>query len=122
MVVDRERAESRFAYALVQTDRFLAAAETWYGTHMPSAGWGIISGVEYHLPSLPEQRAIAAVLSDVGELIESLQSLIHKKRAIKQAARQELPTGTTKLPGFGGEWEMRRLGHHITFLRHQPSV
>ena len=58
------------------------------------------------LPPLPEQRAIAAVLSDVDELIGSLEALIAKKRAIKQAAMQELLTGRTRLPGFGGEWEM----------------
>ncbi|MCY4572184.1 MAG: restriction endonuclease subunit S [Gemmatimonadetes bacterium] len=62
------------------------------------------------VPPLPEQRAIAAVLSDVDELIGSLEALIAKKQAIKQAAMQELLTGRTRLPGFGGEWEMRRLG------------
>ena len=61
------------------------------------------------LPPLPEQRAIAAVLSDVDELIGSLEALIAKKRAIKQAAMQELLTGRTRLPGFGGEWEVKRL-------------
>ena len=52
--------------------------------------------------SLAEQRAIAAVLSDVDELIGSLEALVAKKRAIKQAAMQELLTGRTRLPGFGG--------------------
>ena len=56
------------------------------------------------LPSLPEQRAIAAVLSDVDELIASLEVLVAKKRAMKQAAMQELFTGRTRLPGFGREW------------------
>ena len=53
-------------------------------------------------PNKSEQRAIAAVLSDVDELIGSLEALIAKKRAIKQAAMQELLTGGTRLPGFGG--------------------
>ena len=74
--------------------------------------------IQVPLPPLPEQRAIAAVLSDVDELIGSLEALIAKKRAIKQAAMQELLTGRTRLPGFGGEWEMRRLGDHLRFLRH----
>ena len=65
-----------------------------------------------------EQRAIAAVLSDVDELIGSLEALIAKKRAIKQAAMQQLLTGRTRLPGFGGEWETQRLGDHLKFLRH----
>ena len=57
-----------------------------------------------------EQRAIAAVLSDVDELIGSLEALIAKKRAIKQAAMQELLTGRTRVPGLGGEWEDGQLG------------
>ena len=70
------------------------------------------------VPTAAEQRAIAAVLSDVDGLIGSLEGLIAKKRAIKQAAMQELLTGRTRLPGFGGEWERTRLGDHLRFLRH----
>ena len=62
------------------------------------------------IPPLPEQRAIAAVLSDVDALLESLEALIAKKRDIKRAAIQQLLTGRTRLPGFGGEWGIRRLG------------
>ena len=62
------------------------------------------------VPPAVEQRAIAAVLCDVDELIGSLEALIAKKRAIKQAAMQQLLTGRTRLPGFGGEWEKAALG------------
>ena len=61
-------------------------------------------------PNKSEQRAIASVLSDVDELIGSLEALITKKRAIKQAAMQELLIGSTRLPGFEGEWDMVALG------------
>lgn len=61
-------------------------------------------------PSLEEQRAIATALSDVDALIAKLDQLIAKKRDLKQAAMQELLTGRTRLPGFSGEWEVRRLG------------
>ncbi len=63
-----------------------------------------------HLPPLPEQRAIAAALSDVDALISSLDRLISKKRAVKTAAMQQLLTGKRRLPGFSGEWETKRLG------------
>lgn len=62
------------------------------------------------LPPLPEQRAIAAALSDVDALIASLDKLITKKRDMKQAAMQELLTGKQRLPGFSGEWKVKRLG------------
>jgi type I restriction enzyme, S subunit len=52
------------------------------------------------LPSLPEQRAIARVLADVGALIEGLDQLITKKQNIRQAAMQRLLTGKSRLPGF----------------------
>ena len=69
------------------------------------------------VPPAVEQRAIAAVLSDVDELIGSLEALIAKKRAIKQAAMQQLLTGRTRLPGFVGEWETRRLGDLGVFCK-----
>jgi type I restriction enzyme S subunit len=62
------------------------------------------------LPPLPEQRAIAAALSDVDGLLSALDALIAKKRALKTAAMQSLLTGRVRLPGFTGEWVTRRLG------------
>ena len=60
-------------------------------------------------PRLREQEAIAEALSDADALIETLTQLITKKRHLKQAAMQELLTGKKRLPGFIGEWEMKRL-------------
>jgi type I restriction enzyme S subunit len=56
-------------------------------------------------PTIEEQRAIAQTLSDVDILIAALDKLIAKKRNIKTATMQQLLTGKTRLPGFGGEWE-----------------
>ena len=66
------------------------------------------------LPPVPEQRAIAAALCDVDTLVAGLDRLIAKKRDIKQAAMQQLLTGQTRLPGFQGEWELKRLGESLT--------
>lgn len=60
--------------------------------------------------SRTEQEAIAEALSDADALIESLDQLIAKKRQIKQGAMQELLTGKRRLPGFSGEWALKRLG------------
>ncbi|MDP1786299.1 restriction endonuclease subunit S [Nitrosomonas sp.] len=65
-------------------------------------------------PPLPEQRAIAAALSDVDALLAKLDQFIAKKRDLKQAAMQQLLTGQTRLPGFSGAWEvkpMKALGY-----------
>ena len=65
-------------------------------------------------PTDAEQRAIATALSDVDALLGGLDRLIAKKRDLKQAAMQQLLTGQTRLPGFHGEWEVKRLGEALT--------
>ena len=62
-------------------------------------------------PLVHEQRAIAGALSDVDALLDGLDRLIAKKRDLKQATMQQLLTGQTRLPGFHGEWQMKRLGN-----------
>ena len=53
-------------------------------------------------------------LSNVDALLGELENLIAKRRGIKQAAMQELLTGKRRLPGFEGEWEVKRLGEIAT--------
>jgi type I restriction enzyme S subunit len=69
------------------------------------------------VPPLPEQHAIATALADADALIAALEGMITKKRDLKQAAMQHLLTGKTRLPGFSGEWEVKRLGDHVSFLK-----
>jgi type I restriction enzyme S subunit len=69
-----------------------------------------LASISVAVPPLPEQSAIATALSDVDALLAAQDALIAKKRAIKQGAMQELLTGKRRLPGFGGEWEVKRLG------------
>ncbi len=64
-----------------------------------------------------EQEAISEVLSEADALIESLDQLLVKKRDLKQAAMQQLLTGQTRLPGFQGEWRVKRLGDYVRFLK-----
>lgn len=61
-------------------------------------------------PNLKEQEAIAEALSDADALIDSLEALIAKKRAVKQAVTQNLFSGRNRLPGFDGEWKESTLG------------
>lgn len=80
------------------------------GNTIKTIGLPYFKGLEVPLPSLPEQRAIAHALSDVDTLLAALDQLIAKKRDIKQGAMQQLLTGQTRLPGFRGKWEAKRLG------------
>jgi type I restriction enzyme S subunit len=61
------------------------------------------------VPPPTEQGAIAGALSDVDALIGALDQLIAKKRDLKQASMQQLLTGQKRLPGFSGDWEVKRL-------------
>ena len=111
MTPDPTRLRPAFIAYYVQSRRYW----DWIATNSARSGQPGINSKEYGslpvpLPPLPEQRAIAAVLSDVDELIGSLEALIAKKRAIKQAAMQQLLTGRTRLPGFEGEWDRVRAG------------
>jgi len=62
------------------------------------------------LPSIPEQHAITSALSDIDTLINSLENVIEKKKAIKQGAMQELLSGKKRLDGFSSEWVEMKLG------------
>ncbi|WMX17025.1 restriction endonuclease subunit S [Aureispira sp. CCB-E] len=65
-----------------------------------NVGIGDLNTMKIALPTLQEQDIIVKALSDVDALIHSLETLIAKKKAIKQGAMQELLTGKTRLVGF----------------------
>ncbi|OGA49309.1 MAG: hypothetical protein A3F74_00515 [Betaproteobacteria bacterium RIFCSPLOWO2_12_FULL_62_58] len=106
-----EGAVPRFCFQMLQSDiaqRRMATAVV--GTTRMELSIAILKRVRIPLPpTKAEQEAIAEALSDTDALMESLKQLIAKKRDIKQGAMQELLTGKKRLPGFSGEWEVKRL-------------
>ncbi|WP_081647407.1 restriction endonuclease subunit S [Thioalkalivibrio sp. ALR17-21] len=115
---DTRRLDPTFLSNFCRTEHYW----NWVRSVSLRSGQPGVNGAEYGsllvpVPPVKEQRAIATALSDADTLIESLDRLIAKKRAIKQAAMQKLLTGQTRLPGFAGEWETRRLGNHVSFLK-----
>ncbi|CAG2534041.1 S subunit [Maribacter dokdonensis] len=92
------------------------------GNGQPNLNTELIGNLSIPLPpTLAEQKAIATALSDVDELISSLDALIAKKKAIKQGAMQQLLTppskGGKRLDGFDGEWVETRLGDVADFYK-----
>lgn len=87
------------------------------GNGQPNLNTTLIREIRIPFPSTDEQRAIATALSDVDALLAKLDQLIAKKRDLKQAAMQHLLTGKARLPGFGGEWVVKRLGDIGNCLR-----
>lgn len=66
-------------------------------------------------PTKAEQRAIAGALSDADALIESLEALLAKKRAIKLGATQELLSGGSPL-NSSAAWTKKSFGEVFDFL------
>ena len=80
------------------------------GTKVSSISRSSISQTCLIVPKIGEQKKIAEALADIDSLICLSKKLITKKKAIKQGAMQELLTGKTRLPGFTGNWEIKKLG------------
>jgi type I restriction enzyme S subunit len=76
----------------------LGSGSTVMGLSLPD-----LKKIKIKLPPLPEQQAIAEVLTDTDNLIQALEKQIVKKRLIKQGVMQELLT-----PKEG--WEVKKLG------------
>jgi type I restriction enzyme S subunit len=64
-------------------------------------------------PQIDEQQEIAAALTDADCLIGTLDKLITKQRAIKQATMQQLLSGRTRLEGFAGTWRETTLAEVV---------
>lgn len=88
----------------------------------PNLSGEIIRSLIIVIPPLVEQRAIAEVLSDVDGLLNALEALIAKKRAIKQATMQQLLTGRTRLPGFSGAWETKQIGDVVSLCSEKNNL
>lgn len=103
-----------------RTERYIRYIEIIFRGNANQASITLVDLFNYQIPlpcTLTEQTAIATALSDADALIEVLEQLIHKKRQIKQGAMQELLTGKKRLPGFSGEWEVKRLGDVASIQR-----
>ena len=108
-----ELANSEFFYYFLVKKELWQIADT---TSVPQINNKHILPLICPLPPLPEQKRIAEALSDVDELISSLEKLIEKYKSIKATCLQQMfpqngeTTPKMRLPGFTGAWEQRKLG------------
>jgi type I restriction enzyme S subunit len=78
------------------------------GAIRTNIGQGDLEKVKIPLPPLPEQRAIASLLSTWDKAISKTQELIAQKKLRKKWLMQNLLTGKKRLKGVNGEW--RKVG------------
>jgi type I restriction enzyme S subunit len=67
--------------------------------------------LKFPKPPLPEQRAIAQVLSTADAAIHTTEKLIAQKELRKKWLKQQLLTGKKRLKGFGGEVKLKLVEH-----------
>lgn len=103
-----EKLEKKFFYQLLQVELIKKYFENELtGSTIKNLGLSIIRNTPIPLPpTKAEQTAIATALSDMDDLINSLSTLIEKKKAIKQGAMQQLLK-----PKEG--WVVKKLGEVI---------
>ena len=115
--------ETRFLQRVLSSPVVISAIEdTSVGSTMINLNQATLGGLTIQVPPVAEQRAIATALSDVDALLAKIDQLIAKKRDLKQAAMQQLLTGQTRLPGFSGEWEVKRLGDLLSYEQPTPYL
>lgn len=122
---ENEIDKSYFAYSFQNLEYVLKAKTA--GSGIPHADKGVINKLEFYKPSLPEQTAIANILSKVDEAIESVKKSIDAAERLKKSLMQNLLTGKMKADGtfrteeefyedpkFGKVpvgWEVKKLGN-----------
>lgn len=80
------------------------------GTSVYGVSKSNLSKVRIALPPLPEQKAIAEVLSTADAAIHTTEKLIAQKELRKKWLMQQLLTGKKGLKGFDLEWKEVPLG------------
>ena len=79
------------------SDWFRAVSDRSGGTTHKRISRGALGRLSIKLPPLPEQTAIASVLTEMDAELAALTQRREKTRALKQAMMQELLTGRTRL-------------------------
>lgn len=95
IILDNTKADYKFFYQYLQNIKLGQFVST---TALPSLSNTVLSVIEMKLPpTLEEQTAIAAVLSDMDDEIAALEAKLAKARQIKIGMMQELLTGRIRL-------------------------
>lgn len=95
LVLNAERAKGSPEYLvnLLHTAEFLNfAISTTTGVNHPRTSWNSVSRFTFGLPTLPEQKRIAAILSKIQQAIEVQGKTIERSKELKRALMAKLFT------------------------------
>src|SRR5690554_49394 len=79
------------------------------GSNYPAINSSDVKNLKIPLPPLPEQKAIAQVLSTWDTAIQKTEALLAQKELRKKWLMQQLLTGKKRLKGFDAKWREVRL-------------
>ncbi|WP_291627821.1 restriction endonuclease subunit S [Clostridium sp.] len=91
------------------------------GTKVSGISKSNVKNILIPVPDIKEQKAIATALSDMDDLILSLEKLINKKKLIKEGAMEELLTGKKRLDGFNDEWKSKKF-NEVCWFQEGPGL
>jgi type I restriction enzyme S subunit len=98
LAVDSTRFDTYFVYTQINAPDFRdRAANAGTGSTRKRIGLTELRRLELSCPPLPEQTAIASILSEMDAELAGLEQRREKTRALKQGMMQELLTGRTRL-------------------------
>jgi type I restriction enzyme S subunit len=93
-VLDKSHTDVRFVHLLLLNKKLGSLVAT---TALPALNSKLLREMALSIPPLPEQTAIAEVLTDMDAELVALEQRREKTRLLKQGMMQELLTGRIRL-------------------------
>jgi type I restriction enzyme, S subunit len=127
IAIEPSKADSLFCYYYLSSDKGKKLTyQNIKGGAQPGLNCGDIEYFEIILPPLPEQKAIAKVLSTADAAIHTTEKLIAQKELRKKWLMQQLLTGKMRLKGFENtKWQLKSLEEVAEFKNgkaHENSI
>jgi type I restriction enzyme S subunit len=116
ITTDRNIVDDSYFFQYFDWDRFQSKIidNTQGGAMQNLVGMDIFRKTEIPLPPLPEQKAIAQVLSTADAAIQTTEKLIAQNELRKKWLMQQLLTGKKRLNGFENtKWKIQPLENFI---------
>jgi len=122
-IIYSNEVNEEFIYQLLRTDEIAYRINaSLLGTDPPNLSIKVLDEFWVNLPSLPEQKKIAQILSTWDAAIETVEKLIVNSQQKKKALMQQLLTGKKRFPGFDGEWKKIELGKLLEYKQPTPFL
>ena len=100
-----------YLYKFIGFNRFAS------GTGVPTLNRNDAHSFKVALPkSINEQKKIAETLTDVDNLLESIDHILIKKQNLKKAIIHGLITGDMRLSGFKKPWVKKKIGEAYNYV------